>query len=131
MEKYIIVETVPSTAKKPIALYGIFELDTDWTVRWYRPYSTLEDRMTLSQARKRLEELQAAADPQGCRARYEFILTRARELADSYINGNRSDVLAALQELPPRVSLAVLATISFELSTLEFQSLKRYLQEMA
>ena len=69
--------------------------------------------------------------PIGCADRLRFIETHARELSKTFLNGNRKDLLEELENMPPRVAFAVLATImrwgSYEIRP----SLMRFLQEMA
>lgn len=66
--------------------------------------------------------------PIGCRDRHDFIKRRADELSATYQNGNKKDLLAGLEELPPRVAFAVLAVI---MSKGTVPSVARFLQEMA
>lgn len=49
--------------------------------------------------------------PIECRARMKFIHQRAFDLQTTFINGNKRDLLAALEDLPPRMAFAVLATV--------------------
>lgn len=68
--------------------------------------------------------------PIGCRERHEFICQQAKELADQFHNGNRNDVRDRLKELPPAVSLAVLATMMEDRPKLA-GDLANYLREVA
>jgi hypothetical protein len=69
--------------------------------------------------------------PKGCRARYEEIERRADALFDQFSNGNRKDVLEALENMEPRAALAVLAGIMTQSSrTLQFHMVA-FFKEMA
>jgi len=64
----------------------------------------------LIEAARILDEVEAGI-PRGCRARSAFIMDKAQELKETFINGNKSDVLKALESMPKTVAFAVLATI--------------------
>jgi hypothetical protein len=67
--------------------------------------------------------------PIGCTERLAFIKATAAELEETFHNGNRKDLLAGLEALPPRVAFAVLATI--QVGGIRSRSVARFLQEMA
>jgi hypothetical protein len=71
--------------------------------------------------------------PIGCADRLDFIERWAAELSDTFINGNRKDLLHTLEAVPPRVAFAVLATILDNAvgKPKMSASLARFLQEMA
>lgn len=69
--------------------------------------------------------------PIGCASRYTFIVRRAAELRNTFINGNRKDMLAGLEELEPRVAYAVLAEMVTGVQPEVRNSVHRFLMEAA
>jgi hypothetical protein len=70
--------------------------------------------------------------PIGCSDPLYFIKEQAAELSATFFNGNRKDLLEALDEMPLHVAYAVLATIMGRPDNYEERkSLKRFLQEIA
>lgn len=70
--------------------------------------------------------------PIGCRARYEKVKEISGELYDTFINGNRKDMLAGLEELEPKAAFATLAHMMIRAPTVEERTrIKKFLMEMA
>lgn len=70
--------------------------------------------------------------PKGCQERNAAIYYRAVELAATFINGNRKDLLSALEEIEEaKVAFAVLATLMDSMSNQERSAVARFLREMA
>lgn len=69
--------------------------------------------------------------PIGCADRMEFIKATACELGETFLNGNRSDLLAGLEELPPKVAYAVLATLIAQGDDDLKYAVARFLREVA
>jgi predicted transcriptional regulator len=68
--------------------------------------------------------------PIECRARYEEITNRAKELLESFICGNRKTVLLALEEMEPKTALAVLSEMMVR-SGSEMKNINGFLKAMA
>ena len=69
--------------------------------------------------------------PIECRARFEAIGTRAQELHETFLNGNKGDVVQALEEMEPRAAFAVLAEMMLDYGHSTRRDLHRYLKEVA
>jgi len=68
--------------------------------------------------------------PIGCTARYNEILHRARELLETFINGNRKYTVQELEGMEPRAALAVLSEMMIRSSPVEQEDLNRFLKEV-
>ena len=71
------------------------------------------------------------AVPIQCRARAAFILSRAAELIETFLNGNRKDFVEALDLFPRRMAYAVLAAAMIHTKGARRASLASFLLEMA
>lgn len=69
--------------------------------------------------------------PKGCRARFEAIGERAEKLMETFIQGNRKDMLNALMEMETKAALAVVAEIGATYDKEYVVDLHRFLKEMA
>jgi len=69
--------------------------------------------------------------PIGCSARYNAIIHIADELLETFINGNKSDLLAGLEELEPKTAYAVLSRMMRTASGETREAIGIYLLEVA
>jgi len=69
--------------------------------------------------------------PMGCRARYDEIHQRSDRLLETFINGNRKDLLEELVETEPKAALAILALIMDSTRSDVRGDLTRFLAESA
>ena len=69
--------------------------------------------------------------PTQCRARFYTILEISGELIETWINGNRKDVVVAFDELGPSVSRAVLTQMMMNSDDDTAASLTSYFMEVA
>jgi len=76
----------------------------------------------------RLDAERLDSTPKGCAERFDFIMDQARELYETYKNGNRKDFVTGLDELSRHVAYAVLAA---SIVNYEDSGLARYLREIA
>jgi hypothetical protein len=67
--------------------------------------------------------------PIGCRERYQELSRRGLYLLDSFVNGNRGDVLQALLEMEPKAGLAILTEMMRNASDDVQESLNRYFMD--
>lgn len=73
--------------------------------------------------------------PTQCRARFDWVLNRGNELRESFVNGNKKDVLDELEELAslesPCVAFAVLGAMMHKFDPFAREHMYRFLREMA
>ena len=69
--------------------------------------------------------------PIECRARAQMIDDRAKELLESFINGNRKTVLAELCEFSRTGALAILSVMMNNASKEARNDIARFMREMA
>ena len=72
----------------------------------------------------------AVALPIGCAARYKEIHRIAASLSETFVNGNKKDLLQGLVKLGPTASLAVLSIMMMRDQELR-EGVARFLKEMA
>lgn len=69
--------------------------------------------------------------PKGCRARYDEIQRRSSKLLDNFYNGNKGDVVGALEEVGTKPALAILALMLKQSTPAVRESITSYLLEVA
>lgn len=69
--------------------------------------------------------------PKECRARFDEISIRAQKLHDNFVNGNKTDVLKALDEMETKAAVAVVAEMMMDYGHDARRGLHRFLKEAA